>query len=114
MTPKVGSTYNSPITLGTRQDRLLPDGVPRYVWLYDDGGVTAERYTAVFMGLLSHKKPGEYTCLRMSDDPLGSGHYASGRGRPPYGELGREISLADLPEGCKQLVLDTYREMWNL
>ena len=74
----------------------------------------AERYTAVFTGLLSLKKPGEYTYLRMSDDPLGSGHYTVNQGRPPYGELGRESSLSDLPEGCKGLVLDTYRQMWDL
>ena len=72
--------------------------------------MTAERYTAVFTGLLSLKKPGEYVYLRMSD----SGQYTVSRGRPPYGELGREVSFADLPEGCKRLVLDTYRKMWNL
>jgi hypothetical protein len=76
--------------------------------------VTAERYTAVLTGLLSPRKPGEYTYLRMSDDPLGSGHYTVTQGRPPYGELGREISFSELPEDCKSLVLDTYRKMWNL
>jgi hypothetical protein len=76
--------------------------------------VTAERYTAVFTGLLSLEKPGEYTYLRMGDDPLGSGHHTLSQGRPPYGELGREISFTALPDGCKGLVLDTYRKMWNL
>jgi hypothetical protein len=76
--------------------------------------VTAERYTVVFTGLFSLKKPGEYLYLRMSDDPLGSGNYTANRGRPPYGELGRGISFGDLPEGCKSLVLDTYRKTWNL
>ena len=76
--------------------------------------MTAERYTAVFTGLLSLKKPGEYTYLRMSDDPVESGHYTVNRSRLPYAELGREIPFADLPEDCKNLVLDTYRQMWNL
>jgi hypothetical protein len=76
--------------------------------------VTAERYTAVFTGLLSLKKPGEYTYLRMCDDPLTSGRYTFSQGHPPYAELGREISFGDLPEHCKALVLDTYRIMWNL
>ena len=76
--------------------------------------MTAERYTAVFTGLLSLKKPGEYTYLRMSDDPLVSGHYTFYHGRPPYTELGQEISFGDLPEGCENLVLDTYRQMWDL
>jgi hypothetical protein len=76
--------------------------------------VTAERYTAVFTGLLSLKKPGEYTYLRMGADPLGSGQYTLYEGRPPYAELGREISFGDLPEDCKGLVIDTYRKMWGI
>ncbi len=76
--------------------------------------MTAERYTAVFTGLLSLKKPGEYTYLRMSDYPLGSGRHTLNRGRPPYGKLGREISFGDLPDGCKNLLLDVYRKMWDL
>ena len=76
--------------------------------------MTAERYTAVFTGLLSLKKPGEYLYLRMGEDPLGSGDYTVKRGCPPYGELGREVSFEDLPDGCKSLVLDTYRKVWDL
>ena len=76
--------------------------------------MTAERYTAVFTGLLSLKKPGEYTYLRMGADPLGPGRYTMNRGRPPYGGLGREISYVDLPEDCRGLVLETYRKLWDL
>lgn len=76
--------------------------------------MTAGRYTAVFTGLLSLKKPGEYTYLRMDENPLDQGGYTVSKGRPPYGELGREISFDDLPEGCKSLVLETYRKMWTL
>jgi hypothetical protein len=76
--------------------------------------VTAERYTAVFTGLLSLKKPGEYLYVRMDDDPLASGGYTVSRGRPPYGKLGREISFEALPECCKYLVLDMYKKMWDL
>ena len=76
--------------------------------------MTAGRYTAVFTGLLSLRKSGEYTYLRMSDDPLISGHYTLERGRPPYAQLGQEISFGDLPEDCKGLVFDTYRKMWDL
>ena len=76
--------------------------------------MTAERYTAVFTGLLSLKRPGEYTYLRMSEYTLGAGHHKLNRGRPPYGKLGREISFGDLPDGCKNLLLDVYRKMWDL
>ena len=49
----------------------------------------------------------------MDDDPLGSGGYTVSRGRPPYGELGREVEFGDLPKGCKSLVLYTYRKVWD-
>jgi hypothetical protein len=48
--------------------------------------------------------------LRMDDDPLGSGGYTVSCGRPHYGELGREISFGDLPEDCKNLVLEMYQK----
>lgn len=76
--------------------------------------MTAERYTAVFTGLLSLKKPGEYLYLTMDEDPLGSGTHTLRRDRPPYEKMGREISFEDLPERCRQLVLDTYRGLWDL
>jgi hypothetical protein len=76
--------------------------------------VTAERYTAVFTGLLSLKKPGEYLYVRMGENPFGAGGYTVSRGRPPYGKLGQEISFGELPEGCERLVLDTYRKLWDL
>jgi hypothetical protein len=77
--------------------------------------VTAERYTAVFTGLLSIKKPGEYLYLTMSEDPLGAGGGRPlRRGRPPYKRLGCEIEFQDLPEWCRRVVLDAYRELWGL
>jgi hypothetical protein len=75
--------------------------------------VTAERYPAVFTGLLSLKGRGGYTCLRVDGDPLGSGNYTVSRGPLPYRKLGQEISFADPPEDCKGLMLDTYLKMWG-
>jgi hypothetical protein len=76
--------------------------------------VTAGRYTAVFTGLLSLKKPGEYFYLSMDEAPLGPGTYTLRRDRPPFEKMGREPSFGDFPENGRQLVLDTYRELWNL
>ena len=76
--------------------------------------MTAERYTAVFTGFLSVKKPGEYLYLSMSEDPLAPGGSTLRRGRPPYERMGREIPFKDLPEDCRRLVLDTYRDLWGL
>jgi len=50
----------------------------------------------------------------MDEDPLGTGTHTLRRDRPPYEKMGREISFEDLPEGCRRLVLDRYRGLWNL
>jgi len=76
--------------------------------------VTAGRYTVVFTGLLSLRKPGEYLYLSMDESPLGSGAHTLRRGRPPYEKMGREVSFEDLPERCRLQVLDTYLGLWNL
>jgi hypothetical protein len=68
----------------------------------------------VFTGLLDLKKPGEYLYLTMEGDPVGSGTHTLRRGRPPYGQMGREISFENLPKRCRRLVLDTYRGLWDL
>ncbi len=36
------------------------------------------------------------------------------RGRSPYERMGREIPFEELPEGCRRLVLGTYRALWGL
>jgi hypothetical protein len=75
--------------------------------------VTAERYTVVFTGFLSLKKPGEYPYLTMDEDPMRNGGTLR-RGRPPGERLRRDIPFRDMPEECRQLVLRTYRELWGL
>ena len=76
--------------------------------------MTAERYTVVFTGLLSLKKPGEYPYLSVTGDPLAPGGSNLHRGRAPYERMGCEISFEDLPEDCRRLVLDIYRDLWGL
>jgi hypothetical protein len=62
--------------------------------------VTAERYTAVFTGFFTDKKPGEYLYLSTSEDPLAPGGSVLRHERPSYKRLGREISFKDLPKNC--------------
>jgi len=77
--------------------------------------VTAERYTAVFTGAFAEKKPGEYLYLTMSEDPLGpGGSHTLHRGRPPGERLACEVSFEDFSEGCRALILDAYRKLWDL
>lgn len=77
--------------------------------------MSAERYTAVFTGALAEKKPGEYAYLTMSEDPFGpGGSHTLHRGRPPRELLRREVPFEDFPEGCRALILETYRRLWDL
>lgn len=72
--------------------------------------MTTERYTAVFTGLLSIKKPGEYPYLRVDAEGSGTLH----RGEPPYESMGREISFPDLPKETRQAILKVYKDLWQL
>ncbi len=76
--------------------------------------MTAERYTIVFTGLLADKKAGEYPYLTASDGQNGPGNNTLHRGRPPRERLKREISFQDLPDGCREAILDQYAKLWNL
>ena len=68
--------------------------------------MTAGRYTIVFTGLLADRKAGER--IYMDRDGVAR------RGKLSIGSLGREISFSDLPEEQRRLVLETYRELWDL
>lgn len=114
-----------------RQENLMPNGVPRYVRCYDNGGETWDRYTAVFS-----KKPcavthGErwFMHVGMSENPFspsGFGQHGEHRGlidvnasgfAPAVGRknhLGRRILFDDLPDDCKTLVIQDYCELWKV
>jgi hypothetical protein len=77
--------------------------------------VSAERYTAVFTGAFAEKKPGEYLYLTMSEDPLGpGGSQTLHRGRPLSERLAHEVPFKGFPAGCRVLILDAYRRLWDL
>lgn len=76
--------------------------------------MTAERYKMVITGLFSLKKPDEYPYLTMSGDELAPGESSLHLGRTPYERMGCEVSFEDLPEYCRLLVLNVYRDLWGL
>ena len=112
----------SPAAQKERGERLLPGGTPRHVRIYDNGGESVDRYTVVFTGRIPGKLAGWTFYRAMGDAPrVGSGTGVCQFGevfgpidRPRYGHLGRKISFEDLPEGCRKVVLDDYRELWDL
>jgi hypothetical protein len=113
-----------------RKNSLLPNGIPRYVRVYDLESV-ADRYTAVFS-----KKPicisnGRrwFMYIGMSAnpfDPWGIGMHGeedhlidsiNGKWPPAIGKknhLGKRINFSDLPPDCQKLVLSDYIELWEL
>ena len=105
--------------MNTRKERLLPAGVPRYIRCYDNNGETADRYTVVFTG---NYKGRDYQCdyIGMGGNPFHPqgvcmhGTEPDAIDRPKYSHLGKKIKFLDLPKDCQQVVLDDYKEMWNL
>ena len=108
---------------------LLPDGIPKYVRCYDDGGESIDRYTVVFTGNYAGRNR-ECSYLAMNAAPFhpqGFGQHGSSPdvidsvngswggvsiGRKCH--LGTRIPFADLPEDCRTLTLRDYRELWDL
>jgi hypothetical protein len=103
-----------------RKNALLPNGVPRYIRCYDNGGKTADRYTVVFTGRYRHKTGQSFWYVGMSGNPfhpLGIGHHGEHNrqiDRPTYAHLGKKIKWSDLTPECQKCVLDTYCDLWDI
>ena len=123
-------------TKPTKEQRaasLMPNGEPRYVRCYDNGGVekggTIDRYTVCFTGRASCNR-GEYVYLAMSAYPFhpqGFGQHGSTKGRPcdlnkwgfapAMGKkigIGTRIPFSDLTPDCKKLVVNEYKDIWGI
>ena len=102
----------------TRIERLMPNGVPRYVRCYDNDGQTFDRYTVVFTGNYKGRKGCNY--LAMSEHPThpqGLGQHGWSNhiiDRPIYSHLGERIKFEQLPEDCKGVVISDYVEIWGI
>ena len=103
-----------------RKENLLPQGTPRYVRCYDNGGETVDRYTVVFTGRYKQNTGGEFWYVGMSGNPfhpLGIGTHGSSRTQidyPSYRHLGKKVKFDDLTENCKLCVLQTYKDLWEI
>lgn len=114
--------------------RLLPNGNPRWVRIYDNGE-TFDRYTVLYTGRYTHKTRGEHCGVGMSAHPFhpqGFGQHfgfpyqcdtIAKNGRAGYNwppaigrkcHLGKRIPFSQLPPDCKRLVLQDYCEMWDV
>ncbi len=103
-----------------RKESLMPNGTPKYVRCYDNGGKSFDRYTVVFTGNYTHKTSYYHWYLGMSAKPFhpqGFGQHGESPkqiDKPAYSHLGKKIKFEDLPEDCKTCVKQTYIFLWDL
>ena len=106
------------ISKNRRREQLMPNGIPKRIRCYDNGGKTYDRYTVVYTGNYRGRKGCDY--VGMSGHPFhpqGFGQHGWDLNvidRPTYSHLGKKIEFEDLPEDCKRLVIDDYKEIWGI
>jgi hypothetical protein len=119
-----------------RMNRLMPNGEPKYVRVYDNGE-SADRYTVVFTGNYNNigktrgtLNPKSYLYVGMSGSPFHpQGFCQHGEtnkiidarkgswGAVPIGKknhLGKRIVFDSLPIDCKKVVIEDYKDIWSL
>jgi hypothetical protein len=112
-----------------RVKNLLPNGTPRYVRVYDNGGTSADRYAVIFSGKYTHKTAKQHWLLGMSENPFWPqgvclhSQYPyqcdalNGKWPPAVGKrchLGTRISFSDLPSDCQKVTMKDYCYLWDL
>jgi hypothetical protein len=106
--------------MNTRTERLLPNGKPRYIRCYDNGGKTADQYTVVYTGRYTRHTGGRFWYVGMSAypyHPRGFGYHGESEtpiDRPTYSHLGKRITFEDLPADCQKLVRLDYAYLWDV
>jgi hypothetical protein len=102
----------------TREERFMPNGIPKHVRIYDNGGETFDQYTVVFTGNYKGRNGCEY--IGMSTNPFHPqgfgqhGHSWTVIDYPKYSHLGKKIKFQDLPERCQDCVIQDYKEIWRI
>lgn len=101
--------------IGVNLNAYTPEGKPKYVRVYDNGGESIDRYTVVF----SQLRTGWCYYLAMNGAPFHpQGFCQSGEAPlaidyPTYGHLGKKITFDALPEACQRAVMQDYRGFWG-
>lgn len=109
--------------LADKINNLMPNGIPRYIRVFDNGGKTFDRYTVIFTKKSitdkeSRKFYGQlFMYVGMSSNPFHpQGFGQNGELSDPKGgkHLGKKIKFTDLPTDCQKLVISDYKELWDL
>lgn len=120
-----------------RINNLLPNGMPKWVRIYDNGATTVDRYTVVFTGNYNGVglKRGErsnmiHPYIGMSAAPYHPQGFCqhgestlrcidvNGWGFAPMmgkkNHLGKRISFGELNHDCQRVILNDYIALWQL
>jgi hypothetical protein len=76
----------------------------KHVRIYDNGGKTLDRYTAIYMNQPEYQ-PKTYSARGMSSYPFSPHGFGCSTIATPGRHLGKRISFAELPPDCQKLVL---------
>lgn len=98
---------------------FTPEGSPKKVRVYDNGGDTLDRYTIVFSG--TYRKNPRDGFLALGSDgnpfhPMGVGYPIWSDtmiDRPRYSHLGKKVRFEDLSVDLKKYVLNEYKFLWG-
>jgi len=103
---------------GERIENLMPNDIPKWIRVFDNGGKTFDRYTVVYTHAQSFGLRGYTAGVGMSENPFhpqGFGqHFEYKKSEYDGKSGGKRITFKELPENCQKLVLDDYKGYWNL
>jgi hypothetical protein len=106
------------MTKQERIDSLLPEGIPKWIRAFDNGGKTFDRYTVIFSHTHSFGLRGYTVGVGMSENPFhpqGFGQHFEYKRQDYNGRSGgKRITFQELPEKCRELVLSDYKDYWKL
>jgi hypothetical protein len=95
-----------------RLERLMPNGTPRYLRIWDNKGETIDRYTVAFTGRGNGGRWG----IAMNEAPRHPQGFCQHweANAPLTSKMGKRIKFADLPLECQDVVLIEYLETWGI
>lgn len=86
------------------------DNLLKKVRIYDNGGETLDRYTAVYMMLPEHRAD-TYSAVGMSERPFSPQGFGQHCTAMPGRHLGKRIKFTDLPADCQKLILQDLKDI---
>lgn len=82
-----------------------------HVRIYDNGGKTLDRFTAVYMDC-PERQPNMFDARAMSESPFSPQGFGCSCSAMPGRHLGKRIRLSELPKDCQRLVLRDLKEIF--